>query len=68
MEMLGEFELLIMFIIVILVIWDTVWKLIAMWKAAKRSQTGWFICIGILNTIGILPIYYLLIYKDKPEH
>lgn len=67
MEMLGEFELVIMLIIAILAIWDSVWKLIAMWKAAKRSQIGWFICLGIFSTIGILPIIYLLIYKDKQE-
>lgn len=61
------FESIIILLIVIFAIWDTVWKLLAMWKAANRKQTGWFIWLGILNTVGILPIIYLLIYKDHPE-
>lgn len=53
--------------VVILAFWDLIWKLMAMWKAAKRDQTVWFICLGIFSTVGILPIIYLLIYRDKPE-
>jgi hypothetical protein len=62
------FESLIMALILILAIWDIVWKLMAMWKAANRKQKGWFIWLGILNTAGILPIIYLVIYKDESEH
>jgi hypothetical protein len=54
-------------IIIILVIWDTVWKLIAMWKAARNNHLAWFICIFIFNTIGILPIVYILIQKKKSD-
>jgi len=54
-------------IIIILSIWDCVWKLIAMWKAAKNNHLAWFICIFIFNTIGILPIIYILIQKKNPE-
>jgi hypothetical protein len=54
-------------IIIILAIWDTIWKLIAMWKAARNSHLAWFICIFIFNTIGILPIIYILLYKEKSE-
>jgi len=48
-------------IIAILAIWDAAWKLIALWKAARDNAIAWFICIGIFNTAGILPIIYLLI-------
>lgn len=54
-------------IIIILSIWDSVWKLIAMWKAARNNHLAWFICLFIFNTIGILPIIYILIYKNKPK-
>ena len=37
--------------IIILAIWDAVWKLIAMWKAARNNHLAWFICIAIFNTI-----------------
>ena len=64
----SGYEILIISVIIILAIWDIVWKLLAMWKAANRKQKAWFIWLGILNTVGILPIIYLLIYKDKPEN
>lgn len=47
--------------IVILAIWDSVWKLIAMWKAGRNNHLAWFICIAIFNTIGILPIIYIIL-------
>lgn len=52
-------------IIIILAIWDAVWKLIAMWKAARNTHLAWFICIFIFTTIGILPIIYILINKKN---
>ena len=53
--------------IIILAIWDTVWKLIALWKAARNNHLAWFICIAIFNTIGILPIVYILMNKKKSD-
>jgi hypothetical protein len=54
-------------VIIIAAIWDAVWKLIAMWKAARNNHLAWFICIFIFNTLGILPIIYILLNKDKSE-
>jgi hypothetical protein len=54
-------------VIIIVAIWDTVWKLIAMWRAAQNKHLAWFICIFIFNTIGILPIIYILVYKEKSD-
>jgi hypothetical protein len=51
--------------IIILAIWDAVWKLIAMWKAARNNHLAWFICIAIFNTVGILPIIYILNNKKN---
>lgn len=51
------------FLILILGLWELVWKGIALWKAAKESQKYWFIAILILNTIGILPIIYIFLFK-----
>ncbi len=47
-------------ILILLAIWDGVWKAIAMWKSARNNQLAWFVCIVIFNTAGILPIIYLL--------
>lgn len=53
-------------LLIILVIWETIWKLIAMWKSARNNHLAWFICIAVINTIGILPIIYILIHRNKP--
>jgi len=47
-------------IIVLLAIWDGVWKVIGMWKSARNNQVAWFICIAIFNTLGLLPIIYIV--------
>jgi hypothetical protein len=51
--------------IVILATWDMVWKFIALWKAARNNHLAWFICIAIFNTIGILPIVYILMHRKN---
>lgn len=63
---LPETFVWLMPIIIILMIWETVWKLIALWKAGRNNHLAWFICIALINTIGILPIVYILIHRDKP--
>jgi hypothetical protein len=51
--------------IVVLAIWDSIWKLIALWRSARNNDLAWFICIAVINTIGILPIVYILINRKK---
>jgi hypothetical protein len=51
--------------LILLAIWDLIWRGIALWHTAKNKQKGWFICLLIFNTIGILPIIYLLGFKPK---
>ena len=46
-------------LLILVAIWDAVWKAIAMWKCGRNNQLVWFICIVIFNTAGILPIIYL---------
>ena len=47
-------------LIILLVIWEIYWKFNALWIAAKNNDEKWFISILIINSIGILPIYYLI--------
>jgi hypothetical protein len=46
-------------ILLLVAIWTIPWKGYALWLAAKRNQKIWFIVILILNTIGILEIFYV---------
>jgi hypothetical protein len=34
-----------------------------MWKNARHNQLAWFICVAIFNTVGILPILYILCFQ-----
>jgi len=54
---------LIVLAIVLLVIWDGVWKLVALWKSGRNNQLAWFICLAVFNTAGILPILYILLFQ-----
>jgi uncharacterized membrane protein len=48
------------------ILWTYPWKGVALWRAAKNRQLGWFITILILNTMAILEITYLF-YFEKPK-
>ena len=52
-------------LIIFLAIWEAVWKLIALWKAARNGHKAWFICIAIFNTIALLPIIYIAMHSKK---
>lgn len=65
MESLQTTFTWIMPIIAILVIWEVVWKLIALWKSARNNQLVWFLILAIVNTAGILPIIYIFTHRKK---
>jgi len=45
--------------VILLVLWATVWKGLALWFAGKHRQKAWFVVLFLFNTLGILPIIYL---------
>ena len=40
--------------------WELAWKGLGLWQAARNGHKGWFIAILIVNTLGLLPILYIL--------
>ena len=54
-------------IIPLLIAWEMVWKGIALWRAGRNAHLVWFICVFILNTLGILPIIYIFGFSKKRE-
>ncbi len=44
---------------------DLILRGMSLWKSAKAGQKGWFIALLVLNTLGILPIVYLLFFQPK---
>ena len=55
--------------IVILVIWSIIWKLIALWKAARNNHMTMFIVLAFVNTAGIAEIIYIvwLHFRNKKK-
>ncbi len=49
----------------LLVLLDLALKAVALWKAARADQMAWFIALIVFNTVGILPIVYLLFFARK---
>lgn len=48
-----------------LILLDLVLKGFALWKSARLGQKWWFIALLLINSVGILPAIYLLIYSSK---
>lgn len=64
-ETLNNLPVWFPILIVNLVIWEAIWKGVALWKSGKNNQLTWFVCIFIFNTIGILPIIYIKFFQRK---
>lgn len=62
---ISGYEYSLIFFILLLILFDTVLRLMAMWKSAEKKQLAWFICLGIFNTVGILPAIYLILHRNS---
>jgi hypothetical protein len=65
MDRFSTLPVWLILVIVIFALFDSVMKLIALWKSARNNHLVWFICLAIFNTVGILPIVYLILNKNK---
>jgi len=45
-------------------LWSLPWKGVALWKAARNNQRGWFIAILLINTLALLEIAYIYFFQD----
>ncbi|MCX8015780.1 MAG: DUF5652 family protein [Patescibacteria group bacterium] len=52
-------------LLAVLLAWSIVWKLWALWRAARLGQKWWFIILFFINTVGILEIIYLFVVSKK---
>lgn len=67
MDSLSSLSNLFIALIIIAIIWEFVWKGIALWKAGRNNHLSWFLAIFIFNTLGILPIIYLAFFQKNPD-
>lgn len=56
-----------LWLLIVIFIWSSIWKFLALWKSARKGHTVWFIVFALVNTIGILEILYIYIFSEKPE-
>ena len=61
------FPLWLRVIFVIATAWELAWKGFGLWRASKNNQLTWFVCMLVLNTVGILPIIYLGFFDKKKK-
>ena len=52
-------------LMMVIAIWDIIWKGFGMWKSARHSQTYWFVAILLISSAGILPIIYIKFFQPK---
>lgn len=56
-------------IIIAIVLIDYALKATALWKSARNNSKIWFLLLLIINSVGILPLFYIFYFskKDKSE-
>jgi len=52
-------------IILIITLWSIPWKVYGVWTAVKHDHKKWFVALLILNTAGILEIFYIFKIAKK---
>ncbi len=53
------------FFFILLIIWSIIWKALALWRAARLKQVGWYVALLIINTVGVFEIIYLIATNKK---
>ncbi|OGG12670.1 hypothetical protein A3D77_04095 [Candidatus Gottesmanbacteria bacterium RIFCSPHIGHO2_02_FULL_39_11] len=47
------------------VLLDIILKLYALWRAGRNNQPYWFVALSLINSLGILPLIYLIFFQKK---
>ncbi len=48
----------------LLLVVDLILRGISLYKSARRDQKVWFVALLLVNSLGILPVIYLIMNKD----
>lgn len=55
------------YVLIPLVVWSIAMKGLALWYSARSSQKGWFVAVLVVNTIGILELVYIFLFRRKTQ-
>lgn len=50
-----------------LLVWTLAWKGWALWLAARRGELLWFVALLLLNTVGLLEIFYIFFIAKRSD-
>jgi hypothetical protein len=50
-------------VLAVFLIWSLTWKLLALWKAARKNSVVWFIVLAVVNTMGVFEILYIFLFS-----
>ena len=53
------------YLIIIIALWELYWTITACWLASKRGDKGWFIFFLTFTLLGIPEIIYVRKYKSS---
>lgn len=62
-----QYAVLFGVLFILVALWILVWKGLALWKAAKKNSTIWFVLLLVINTVGILEILYYFWFSEMPS-
>jgi len=48
--------------VVILATWSLAWKGLALWRSARNNHMWWFVVLLLVNTLGLLELFYLFVW------
>lgn len=51
--------------LIVLAVWELIWKGVALYKSAQHRQPYWFIAILLINSAGIFSLIYLKFFQPK---
>lgn len=66
-DMFGLFAFPYVLVILPLIVWGLVWKGWALWLAARRGESLWFIALLVVNTMGLLEIFYIFAIAKRND-
>lgn len=55
-------------LVLFLIIWTLIWKGLALWISARKNDKTWFIALLIINTAGILEIFYIFLLSKRENN
>lgn len=53
------------FVVILIAVWTLPWKIMALWRAAKRGEKLWFIILLVVNSLAIPGILYIYVFSRQ---